>query len=205
MKVLVKICGLTTDDAVAAVAEAGIDVAGFVFADSPRRVTVDQALGLSEGLPEDLPRVAVMRHPAAPELENVLTGFAPDFLQTDREDFADIHLRGTCRPLPVLRAGEKLPDKLPPVVLLEGPVSGSGRVIDWEQASELARRTRVVLAGGLDPGNVADAIRTVRPYGVDVSTGVEREPGRKDPDLIRRFVDAVRAVEERLDSIGDFP
>jgi phosphoribosylanthranilate isomerase len=87
---------------------------------------------------------------------------------------------------------------LPAWLLVEGRASGRGARADWALAARLALRTRVVLAGGLDAGNVAAAIRRVRPFGVDVSSGVESAPGVKDPGRIRAFVAAVRAAEQGL-------
>ena len=203
MKVLVKICGLTTNESVAAAVEAVADAAGFVFAESVRRVTPQAAHALVEGLPETMARVAVMQHPTVEEVRNMQAGFAPTFLQTEYGDFGQIEIIGACRPLPVLRSGAPLPARLPPLILFEGPKSGSGETTDWRQAAKLARKTRLILAGGLDPDNVGEAIRQVRPYGVDVSSGVEAAPGRKDPQLISRFVEAVRAAERaamRLDN-----
>lgn len=203
MSVYIKICGLTDDRAVDAVAEAGVSAAGFVFASSPRRVSVREAASLADRLPPDIVRVAVMRHPQQAQVSEVCDLLAPEFVQTDAEDFTTVALSGVSRPLPVYRAGRRLPDRLPPLVLFEGPVSGSGEVADWEQARELATQTRLILAGGLTPENVAEAIGIVRPYGVDVSSGVESSPGRKDPERIRRFVAAVRAAERDMDSIGE--
>lgn len=203
MSIYVKICGLTDEDAVAAVAEAGANAAGFVFAASPRKVSPDTAARLAEGLPRDLVRIAVMRHPEPALVSEVCEVLSPEFVQSDAEDFQCVELSGPSRPLPVYRAGRPIPDRLPALLVFEGPVSGSGEVTDWAQASEIATRTRVILAGGLTPDNVAEAICTVRPYGVDVSSGVESEPGRKDPALIERFVAAVRGAEQRLESIGD--
>ena len=203
MKVLVKICGLTTAESVAAAVAAGADAAGFVFAESVRRVTPETASTLAEGLPETMARVAVMKHPTGEEVRTMQEGFTPTFLQTEYADFGRIEITGVCRPLPVLRAGAPLPARLPPMILFEGPKSGSGETTDWRQAAKLARKTRLILAGGLDPDNVGEAIRQVRPYGVDVSSGVEAAPGRKDPQLITRFVEAVRDAERaamRLDS-----
>ncbi len=202
MNVMVKICGLTTPEAVKATIEAGADAAGFVFADSVRRVEPAEAATLAAPLPESIARVAVMKHPTPAEVAAMQAGFTPTFLQTEYEDFGRVEIRGPCRPLPVLRAGGPLPARLPPMMLFEGPKSGSGETTDWEQAAELARRTRLILAGGLDPDNVADAIARVRPYGVDVSSGVESAPGQKDPALIARFVEAVRAAERASISIA---
>ncbi|MGI9264790.1 MAG: phosphoribosylanthranilate isomerase [Gammaproteobacteria bacterium] len=203
MKVLVKICGLTSREAVAAAVEAGADIAGFVFAESPRRLMPEQAVQLAEGLPDDIPRVAVMQHPSVDDAARVLRDFRPSFLQTDWQDFGIVRMSDTTRPLPVLRAGRSAPPKMPRLVLFEGPASGSGQTVDWEKAATLARQTSMVLAGGLNPDNVGDAIRQVRPYGVDVSSGVESEPGIKDPELIVRFVQAVREAQTTLDIKGE--
>ena len=201
MNVKIKICGLNSREAVAAAVEAGADALGFVFAESPRRVSIERALELSADLPADLARVAVMRHPAAAEAEAVLEGFRPDFLQTDSPDFHAISLQGPCRPLPVFRDGDALPQRVPSLLLYEGRVSGSGRVANWSAAASLARQTRLILAGGLSPVNVGEAISTVRPYGVDVSSGVETAPGSKDPEMIFAFVAAARAAASSIDSL----
>ncbi len=202
MNVMVKICGLTTPEAVAAAVEAGADAVGFVFAESVRRVTPEEAASLAETLPEEIARVAVMKHPSPAEVAAMQAGFSPTFLQTEYADFGHVEVVGPCRPLPVLRAGGPIPARLPPMVLFEGPRSGSGETTDWSQAARLARKTRLILAGGLDPDNVGDAIALVRPYGVDVSSGVEASPGRKDPELITRFVDAVRVAQRESMSLN---
>jgi phosphoribosylanthranilate isomerase len=82
--------------------------------------------------------------------------------------------------------------------VFEGPTSGIGELADWGRAAELARQTQLILAGGLNAENVAEAVQVVRPFGVDVSSGVEQEPGVKDPALIDRFVRAVRAAAAHL-------
>jgi len=98
--------------------------------------------------------------------------------------------------LPVLRNGLLgKPATWPKRVLFEGARSGTGLAADWSEARELAAATQVVLAGGLSAANVAAAVEQVRPWGVDVSTGVERAPGRKDPQMITTFVARVRALE----------
>ena len=93
-----------------------------------------------------------------------------------------------------MRPGAMAACALPRRVLFEGPVSGSGRTTDWQQAAELARRAEVILAGGLHAANVGDAIRQVRPFGVDVSSGVEASPGTKSIQKIEQFVAAARAA-----------
>jgi len=203
MSALIKICGLTSPQAVAAAVEAGANAVGFVFAESVRRISVSAAVDLAGEIPADVVRVAVMRHPTQQEVDRVIEQLQPEFLQTDAEDFEHISLNGPCRPLPVFRAGRSYGDRLPSLLLFEGPISGSGQVADWSQARTLAARSRVVLAGGLRPDNVGEALAAVRPYGVDVSSGVETSPGVKSASLIRAFVDAVRAAEKELNSIGE--
>ena len=191
----VKICGLKSPEAVEAALEAGADALGFVFAESPREVTPEQAKALCAAVPPNVKRVAVMKHPHKEQWERVLSIFEPDWLQSDAEDFRWIKLPPSCVALPVYRdsnapADSDLPDRL----LFEGTHSGSGRVADWDEAAGLARVVEVILAGGLTAKNVADAVNFVRPWGVDVSSGVERERGEKDPALIREFVARVRAI-----------
>jgi len=199
----VKICGLNSGEAVEAAVAAGADALGFVFAESPRQVTPEQAKALCAGVPAHVARVAVMRHPHKADWERVIEVFEPTWLQTDAEDFRWIKLPASCAPLPVYRdsnapADSDLPDRL----LFEGTHSGSGRVADWDEASGLARVAEVILAGGLTADNVADAVTFVRPWGVDVSSGVERARGEKDPVKIREFVARVRAIDEGRDARG---
>jgi len=203
MSILVKICGLTSPEGVHAAVDAGANAVGFVFAESVRKIDPPTAARLAAEIPPGVVKVAVMRHPSQARVDEVIEHLQPEFLQTDAEDFDQISLAGPCRPLPVFRAGRPRPDRLPGLLLFEGPVSGSGEVADWRQARALADRTRTVLAGGLRPGNVGAAIRAVRPYGVDVSSGVESMPGVKTPSLIREFIGAVREAEKQLNSIGD--
>lgn len=203
MRTQIKICGLSSFEMLDAAIDAGADAVGFVFAESPRRVTPEAAARMAESLPESIISVAVMRHPDPHEVAKVVKVLDPVFLQTDVEDFDRIELLGPCRPLPVFREGRPTPGKLPRLLLFEGSVSGSGEVADWSQARKLAAKTRVILAGGLHPGNVGEAIRSVRPYGVDVSSGVEVSRGKKDPWLIKAFVEAVREADRQKDFIGD--
>jgi len=201
----VKICGITSAEALNAAVAAGADAVGFVFAQSPRRIDPERAAELCASLPKGMRRIGVMRHPDTVTVSEVLRTFAPDWLQTDAEDFATIELPPGCLPLPVYRNG-RLPaafaaadgaaDAIPARLLFEGAASGTGATADWDEARALAGRTELVLAGGLNPDNVAAAIRHVRPWGVDVSSGVEKHRGVKDPALIETFVARVRALEK---------
>jgi len=193
-RVFVKICGINSAAAAAAAVEAGADALGFVFAESPREVTPERALELAAHVPAGVKRVAVLRHPPRALWQRVLDVFAPDWLQTDAEDLAEIELRSGCVALPVYRDG-RAPQSPPARLLFEGAKSGSGRTADWQQAGALASRTQLILAGGLDASNVADAIRRVRPWGVDVSSGVEKRRGEKDPRMIHEFIARVRVLD----------
>jgi phosphoribosylanthranilate isomerase len=197
----VKICGLGTKEQVDAAVEAGADAVGFVFADSVRRVEPRQAAAISADVPAAVRRVAVMLHPTNEEWRDVLSGFSPDVLQTDAPDFEALDVPGTIECWPVYREGNKvsahfgMSKKLPDTFVYEGAKSGAGETVDWAQAAELAKRGNMILAGGLSVANVAEAIRTARPFGVDVSSAVESAPGVKDPELVREFISAARAAE----------
>lgn len=194
MNVFVKICGLRDADSAAAAVEAGADALGFVFAESVRKVSPEQARAVAQSIPDGVQRVAVMRHPSNKEWRAVLEGFAPDVLQTDVEDFAALDVPPQVVTWPVIREGG-IADGLPGVFVYEGVNSGAGETVDWSRAAALADRGRMILAGGLAAGNVAEAIETTNAWGVDVSSGVESAPGQKDIELIREFIGAVRATE----------
>jgi phosphoribosylanthranilate isomerase len=193
----VKICGITTRAALDAAVEAGADALGFVFAPSPRQIEPERAAALCEALPPSIVRVAVLRAAEPALWARVAAVFEPDWLQTDAADFATLALPERCRALPVYRNAVPA-GPLPARLLFEGAASGVGRTADWDLARTLANRTEVVLAGGLTEANVAAAIRQVRPWGVDVSSGVERRRGEKDPALIKAFVARVRAQLEDI-------
>jgi len=195
----VKICGLTTRDAVEAAVAAGADAVGFVFAPSKRQVTAALGTQLAQGVPRRILRVAVMLHPTQSELDDVWSEFRPDVLQTDVGDLQTLRVPMGLGVMPVVRGGGGVglkPDLQPKHsrLLFEGPVSGVGSTSDWSAAAQLARTTQLVLAGGLNATNIADAIAAVRPFGVDVSSGVEASPGIKDPARIHEFVQRARAA-----------
>ncbi len=197
----VKICGITRiEDAHAAVA-AGANALGFVFwPKSPRRVDVDTARAIIATLPASVTAIGVFVDQPADEV-NAIAGQA---------GLGAVQLHGNENPQyvqsmtrPVVKAvaveGGEPPavDAWPPdvTVLLDvhDPVKkgGTGRTIDWNAASEVATRRRVILAGGLTPENVGEAIGRVRPYGIDVSSGVEEKPGIKDHGRLKALFEAV--------------
>jgi len=198
----IKICGMTTPEAVSATLYARVDAIGFVFAESTRQLTPEAAARLAAPARGRAACVAVMRHPTQQALEEVLAVFRPDVMQTDAEDLRTLRTPARLEVLPVYRRVQGDLADLPARLLFEGPRSGAGERSDWSAATQLARRRELVLAGGLNAGNVAAAMAAVRPFGVDVSSGVERSPGIKDPFEIARFVAAVRAQDSTIGASG---
>ena len=201
----IKICGMTTPQAIAAALASPVDAIGFVFADSPRQLTLEDAVALAAPARGRVRCVAVTRHPSQRYLDDVLAVFNPDVLQSDVEDLRELRLPKLLELLPVFRGAEAPQGtprgqvgQLPARLLFEGPTSGSGTPCDWTAAQRVARRTQLVLAGGLDAANVTEAINTVRPFGVDVSSGVEERPGVKSPAEVARFAAAARSAFQMI-------
>jgi phosphoribosylanthranilate isomerase len=138
-----------------------------------------------------------MLHPTNEEWRQVLQGFGPDVLQTDAEDFANLDVPADIEHWPVYREN-MVSVTVTDTFVYEGPKSGRGETVDWVRAAEVAKQGNMILAGGLSVANVGEAIDAVRPYGVDVSSGVESAPGQKDAALIREFIKAARAAEKML-------
>ena len=202
MSGFVKICGMTDARAVQAALEAGADAIGFVFASSVRQVSAQQAAELALPARGHALCVAVTQHPNAAQLNAIFDLFRPDVLQTDAGDLAGIELPVGVASWPVLRNAQ--PDAEVPFsgrLLFEGPRSGTGKVADWSAARVLAKNRELILAGGLSPANVAEAIANVRPFGVDVSSGVEEAPGQKSSALIGSFIATARAAFARVEEV----
>lgn len=197
MSLIIKICGLKDVEHVDAAVESGANAVGFVFAQSVRRVTPELAAAISSGVPPDIKKVAVMLHPDNDEWLDVLERFSPDVLQTDAEDYSTLAVPESVQRWPVYREGGAEPDTRSTYVF-EGSKSGQGQTVDWSRAAVIASEGHMILAGGLSVGNVGEAIQTVRPSGVDVSSAVESAPGQKSSQLIQEFVSAVRAAEKNL-------
>ncbi len=198
----IKICGITDEAAVAAALQAGVDAIGFVFSPSPRRLEPAQAARLAAAARGRALCIAVTRHPKQELLDAIVREFKPDGWQTDIGDLSVLRVPRQLPILPVLRSGSPALESPPRRFLFEGAVSGQGLTPDWGEAARLAARAQLILAGGLRVENVATAIATVRPFGVDVSSGVESEPGRKSPALMAAFVAAARAAHERASLQG---
>lgn len=194
----IKICGLTDAAAVGAALEAGVDAIGFVFSPSPRLIAPAQAARLAAGARGKALCVAVTRHPAQALLDEIVRDFKPDGWQTDISDLSVLRVPRQLPILPVLRSGSPALEAPPRRFLYEGAVSGQGVSADWSEAARLAGASQLILAGGLRVENVTTAIQSVRPFGVDVSSGVEEHPGRKSPALIAAFVAAARMAHAQL-------
>src|SRR5215207_3428840 len=205
----VKICGITTEkDALLAIA-LGADALGFVFASgTPRMVTVDEAKAIVKHLPYDeVVTLGVFRDERPERVAEVVNRVGLHGAQLHgREPAAEVVYVRQRVPLVIqgFTAGDPAismaPDGPADLVLLDAPNPGSGRAFDWGQVDGGLDGVRLLLAGGLTPDNVAEAIWRVRPWGVDVSTGVETAPGsgRKDPRKLRRFIQAARAAGAAL-------
>jgi phosphoribosylanthranilate isomerase len=200
MNVRIKICGITNlDDALAAV-EAGADALGFILYEKSKRfIAIERAIAMVEALPPFVTTVAVTVD-AVREFTNL--GYRKQLKQFNVAQLhgheSPAHCRAVSKYLPVIKAlpadSRENPDHFPVnAFLLDTPSpehGGTGRTFDWDLAVAFKKRTErpVILSGGLTPENVAEAIRAVQPYAVDVSSGVESAPGRKDHAKLRDFI-----------------
>jgi phosphoribosylanthranilate isomerase len=199
--VFVKICGITNEeDALLAVAM-GADALGFVFAPSSRQVAAGHVRDIVRRLPPEILTLGVFRDESPQRVVE----------QAQAAGLAGVQLHGHETPedarwvrsrvsflIQAFPAGAEALRRSDEwgadVILIDSPTPGSGQIFDWSLAEGAPSGRRIVLAGGLDPDNVADAIARVRPWGVDVSSGVEASPGRKDARKVRAFVAAAKAA-----------
>jgi phosphoribosylanthranilate isomerase len=204
----VKICGITSsEDALQAVV-AGADALGFVFfPQSPRAVTVDQVQLIVKDLPPFVTRVGLFVNEDADRINRIMHECQLDLVQLHGDEPPGIFARLACRAIKVLRVQNRScllnHQHYPgPAILLDAwcpdRYGGTGASFDWQLAAEIARQRPLILAGGLSPGNVAAAVQSVRPYAVDVSSGVERAPGRKDPFKVSSFIRRAKEVKDDL-------
>jgi phosphoribosylanthranilate isomerase len=203
MTVEIKICGLTNVEDARLALEAGADWLGFVlYAGSPRGITARRLRGILDKLGGSVHAVGVFVNEPPGQVCRVAEdcGLAAVQLHGDERPgpygklnvpmwrAVRVEARGATPSPGDWEAAERyVVDAAPP-----GVYGGAGRCADWEAAARLAARRPVMLAGGLTPGNVCDAVRRVRPLGVDVSSGVESAPGRKDPAKVRTFIEQAR-------------
>ncbi len=198
---IVKICGTTDeDDALLAVAM-GADMLGFIFAPSPRQIAPQQAADIVKRLPREIITVAVFRDEAPQRVVELTHQAGMGAAQLSGHESADqtawirkrvpIVIKGFAAGDP--RIGSAA-DYGADVVHLDAAHPGSGKVFDWELAAAVPQGLKLMVAGGLTPDNVAGAIARIHPWGVDAVTGVEREPGRKDPLKLRAFIANAKAA-----------
>ncbi|HWH34245.1 MAG TPA: phosphoribosylanthranilate isomerase [Acidimicrobiales bacterium] len=197
----VKICGTTSEsDALLAVAM-GADAVGFVFAPSPRQVAAQLVRDIVRRLPPEVLTVGVFRDEAPERVVSVVDGARLKAAQLHGRETAEqtrwvkervsVVLKGFAAGHPSIA---RVADYGADMVLVDGASPGSGKVFDWSLAEDVPAGQRLVIAGGLTPDNVAEAIARVRPFGVDVASGVESRPGHKDARLVRAFVSAAKAA-----------
>jgi phosphoribosylanthranilate isomerase len=209
--VLIKICGTTSeDDALLAVAM-GANAVGFVFAPSPRQVSAQRVADIVKRLPrEDLLTVGVFRDDAPRRVVEVVFAAGlhaaqlhgretPDEVQWIRQRVPMVIKALPAGDVRVSRAADYGAD----AILLDAPNPGSGRVFDWALAGDVPEGQRLMIAGGLNAGNVAAAIARVKPWGVDTTSGVEASPGLKDPMKLKAFVEEARRAEALLAAATD--
>ena len=200
MTIQVKICGICDAAGAAAAIEAGADLLGFHFCSSDRRVTPEEAKAIIDGLSLRPTIVGVFIDQDAGEVRDIAEFVGLDLLQLHGSEPPGYDAG---RPLmKVLKVKDgQVPDAGPwpdPIMLDSWSADqrgGTGQTWDWESARELLATRNVFIAGGLQPGNVSKVVSAFKPFGVDVSSGVESAVRVKDPDKVRAFVHAVRIAE----------
>ncbi|MBJ7369084.1 MAG: phosphoribosylanthranilate isomerase [Ilumatobacteraceae bacterium] len=207
----VKICGITNeDDALLAVA-LGADAIGFIFAPSVRQVAVQKVYDITRRIPPEILTVGVFRdeHPKR-VIELVQSSGLKAAQLHGHESPADVaavslHVRTVIKAVSAGTVDASRADEFgTKLILVDAPEPGSGAVFDWKMAAELPEGLHLILAGGLTPQNVATGIAIVRPWGVDVSSGVESSHGSKDPILMKRFIENAKSAAPAEYDGGDF-
>jgi phosphoribosylanthranilate isomerase len=200
MTIQVKICGICDADGARAAIEAGADLLGFHFCSSDRRVTPEAAKAIVDGLSLRLTIVGVFIDQDADEVRQIGDFVGLDLLQLHGSEPAGYDAGRPVMKVLKVRDGQ-IPDAgaWPDPIMLDSwsadQRGGTGQTWDWDSARELLSTRRVFIAGGLQPGNVSKVVSNFKPYGVDVSSGVESAVRFKDPDKVRAFVHAVRIAE----------
>ncbi|NLN27781.1 MAG: phosphoribosylanthranilate isomerase [Firmicutes bacterium] len=204
----VKVCGITRPEDAEAADRAGADAVGLIFAPSPRRIDLRQATAIERVLSPWIVRVGVFVDAGLAAMDRAIAAArldvlqlhgreTPEFVRKVREEFG-LRIVKSVRVgdgLDLVRLDEYEVDAFLFDTYVPGRAGGTGKTFDWDLAVPWARRVRLILAGGLTPENVGEAVRRVRPYGVDVASGVEREPGVKDHTKMQRFIANVRQME----------
>jgi phosphoribosylanthranilate isomerase len=202
--VRVKICGITSIEDALAAARFGADALGFIFAESPRRVTPDHTRSIIAKLPPFVLRVGLFVNESVERIAEIREYCGLHLVQLHGDETEeDVNRLGT-GVIKVMKAGGAAPistDAFPTATLLLDTYSpnargGTGKAFDWNLATGPAKCRPIILAGGLTPENVTDAVRIVDPYAVDVSSGVESKPGRKDHEKLACFIRRAKTVDQ---------
>lgn len=200
----IKICGLTSEaDALLAVG-LGADAVGFVFAPSSRQVAPGVVADIVKRLPHGVLTVGVFRDEAPARVVELTNRIGLGAAQLHGHETAEesrwVRQRVACT-IKAFVAGDRMVKRFAEFgadyLLIDGPSPGSGEVFDWRLGEGVARPDQLIVSGGLRPGNVAQAVAHLKPFGVDVSSGVESSPGRKDPKLLAEFIGSARASVAR--------
>lgn len=197
----VKICGITRLKDATACALMGADFIGFVFAPSPRRISPEEARSIIGDLPLPVKTVGVFVNEQLERIREIRDFCGLDAVQLHGDETEEMiaELDGmVIKALRIGSNGEPDHDAYPNATLLLDTYSpqargGTGKTFDWNLAVPIARKRPIFLAGGLTPENVADAVQRVRPYALDISSGVELAPGRKDHAKLERFISRAKA------------
>ena len=189
----VKICGLSTKEAVKTAVLAGADYIGFVFAPSKRQVTVEQATELAKFIPSHIQKVGVFVSPSREELLEAIEKVGLDLVQVHGQVADDLFEDLPCASIQAVQVDwdGHVPNSQADYLLFDAPVAGSGQTFDWGQLDTTELAQPFFIAGGLNEDNVEEAIQHFTPYAVDVSSGVESN-GQKDHEKIRRFIERVK-------------
>ena len=189
----VKICGLSTKEAVKTAVSAGADYIGFVFAPSKRQVSVEQATELAKFIPSHIQKVGVFVSPSRAELLEAVDKVGLDFVQVHGKVVDKLFENLPCGSIQAVQVDEggHVPNSQADYLLFDAPVAGSGQTFDWGQLDTTELAQPFFIAGGLNEDNVEEAIQHFTPYAVDVSSGVETD-GQKDHEKIRRFIERVK-------------
>ena len=189
----VKICGLSTKEAVKTAVSAGSDYIGFVFAPSKRQVTVEQATELAKFIPSHIQKVGVFVSPSRAELLEAVDKVGLDLVQVHGQVVDKLFENLPCGSIQAVQVDEggHVPNSQADYLLFDAPVAGSGQTFDWGQLDTTELSQPFFIAGGLNEDNVEEAIQHFTPFAVDVSSGVETD-GQKDHEKIRRFIERVK-------------
>ena len=189
----VKICGLSTKEAVGTAVSAGADYIGFVFAPSKRQVTLEQAAEMAKLIPANVKKVGVFVSPNRTELLEAIEKVGLDFVQVHGQVVDDLFENLSCASIQAVQVDGDghVPNSQADYLLFDAPVAGSGQTFDWGQLDTTELAQPFFIAGGLNEDNVARAIQHFSPFAVDVSSGVETN-GQKDHEKIRRFIERVK-------------